>query len=280
MSGDAEVPADQLRISVVVPSWRDADSLAVLLPKLAGMGGVAETIVVDASGDERSAEIARKCGAQILKCSAPNRGAQMNVGATFASGDGILFQHADTDLTAEQVEAIRQALRDPEIIGGAFHRRFDDRHPRLVWLERAGRYLTEHGGTLYGDQSIFVRREVFLRMQGFAQIPLMEDVEFSKRLRAAGKLAILDPPVSTSARRHLREGAWKATIQNGLFILLYKLGVSPTTLHRWYYSTQQISAASSNAARTTPSLALRANQAHGHAEAGEARRRTSPTRER
>ena len=225
-----------IRVSVVVPSWRDTDNLAVLLPKLASIPAVAQVIVVDASGDERSAQIAQSCGAQLFKCSAPNRGAQMNVGATFASGDVVIFHHADTDLSEQQVEAVRKALRDPQIVGGAFHRKFDQRHPRLRFLERAGRYLSENGGTLYGDQSIFVRREVFLRMQGFAQIPLMEDVEFSKRLRAAGKLAILDPPVSTSARRHVRKGAWKTTIQNGLFILLYKLGVSPVTLHRWYYS--------------------------------------------
>ena len=237
MSGGGAAPAHVPRISVVVPSWRDADSLAVLLPKLARIPAIAQTIVVDASGDERSAAIARDSGAQIFTCSAPNRGAQMNVGATFASGDAVIFHHADTELDAEHVEAVRAALRDPEIVGGAFHRKFDHRHPRLRFLERAGRYLSEHGGTLYGDQSIFVRRDVFLKMQGFAQLPLMEDVEFSKRLRAAGKLAILDPPVSTSARRHQKNGAWKTTIQNGLFILLYKLGVSPVTLHRWYYSS-------------------------------------------
>ena len=235
-SGAGVADAAGPRISVVVPSWRDADNLATLLPKLASIPAIAETIVVDASGDERSAEIARASGAQLLKCSAPNRGAQMNVGATFASGDAVIFQHADTEMTAAHVEAVRTALRDPAIVGGAFHRKFDERHPRLRFLERAGRYLSEHGGTLYGDQSIFVRRDVFLQMRGFAQIPLMEDVEFSKRLRATGKLAIVDPPVSTSARRHAQKGAWRTTIQNGLFIVLYKLGVSPATLHRWYYA--------------------------------------------
>jgi hypothetical protein len=63
----------------------------------------------------------------------------------------------------------------------------------------------------------------------------MEDVEFSGRLRAAGKIAVLDPPVASSARRHLRKGAWRTTFQNGLFIVLYNLGVSPHRLHRWYY---------------------------------------------
>ena len=251
MSDSGAAAAPELpRISIVVPSWRDADNLAVLLPKLASIPGIAQTIVVDASGDERSAQIARDCGAMLFKCSAPNRGAQMNVGATFASGDVVIFHHADTDLNAEQIASLQNAMRDPQIIGGAFHRKFDDRHRRLKFLEKAGRYLSEHGGTLYGDQSIFVRREVFLRMQGFAQIPLMEDVEFSKRLRAAGKLAILDPPVSTSARRHQRKGAWRTTIQNGLFIVLYKLGVSPVTLHRWYYESGNIPVAATDE-RTT-----------------------------
>jgi hypothetical protein len=69
----------------------------------------------------------------------------------------------------------------------------------------------------------------------------MEDVEFSRRLRAAGKIAVLDPPVHSSARRHLRKGAWRTSIQNGLFIVLYNLGVSPHRLHRWYYRAAESS---------------------------------------
>jgi hypothetical protein len=191
--------------------------------------------VVDASGDTASEEMARKHAATFLRSSPPNRGAQMNAGAAVATGDIVIFQHADTDLGQAHVSALAPALRDPETIGGAFYRKFDNRHPWLMWLERVARFLTRHGGTLYGDQSIFVRRDFFLRMHGFAEIPLMEDVEFSARLRAAGRIAVLDPPVGSSARRHLRKGAWATSIQNGLFILLYKLGVSPFRLHRWYY---------------------------------------------
>jgi hypothetical protein len=76
---------------------------------------------------------------------------------------------------------------------------------------------------------------MFLQLGGFLKIPLMEDVEFSRRLRAAGKTVVLDPPVRTSPRRHARRGAWRTSIQNGLFIVLYKFGVSPERLHRWYY---------------------------------------------
>ena len=230
-----EVPDSRLRISVVIPSWRDAENLQSLLPGLAAQERITETIVVDASGDEKAERIALASGARFLACPRPNRGEQMNLGAAASSGDVILFQHCDTCLENAHLEAIQRALADPNVVGGAFFRKFDGRHPRLMWLESVARFLTRRGGTLYGDQSIFVRREVFQRLGGFAKIPLMEDVEFSRRLRASGKIAVLDPPVASSARRHLRKGAWRTTIQNGLFIVLYNLGVSPHRLHRWYY---------------------------------------------
>jgi rSAM/selenodomain-associated transferase 2 len=234
----ADVPDSPLRISVVIPSWRDTENLSALLPSLATQERITETIVVDASGDGRAEQIALASGATFIPCSTPNRGQQMNLGAAASSGDAIVFQHCDTGLDDSHLEAIQVALADPRIVGGAFFRKFDGRHPRLMWLETVARFLTRHGGTLYGDQSIFVRRDVFEKLGGFAQIPLMEDVEFSRRLRGAGKIAVLDPPVASSARRHLKRGAWRTTIQNGLFIVLYNLGVSPHRLHRWYYGRE------------------------------------------
>jgi rSAM/selenodomain-associated transferase 2 len=235
VNGRAEGREGRLRISVVVPSWHDAENLETLLPALARRQGIAETIVVDASGDDTAERIALSSGATLISSSTPNRGEQMNLGAAAATGDVIVFQHSDTKLDESHLAAIQTALADPEVIGGAFFRKFDGRHPRLMWLESVARFLTSHGGTLYGDQSIFVRRDAFLKLGGFAKVPLMEDVEFSRRLRAAGKIAVLDPPVQSSARRHLRKGAWRTTIQNGLFIVLYNFGVSPHRLHRWYY---------------------------------------------
>jgi rSAM/selenodomain-associated transferase 2 len=235
VNGDPEDRDAHLRISVVVPSWRDAENLAVLLPALGRLDRVFETIVVDASAHPEVERIALSSGATFVASPLPNRGAQMNLGAAAATGDVIVFQHSDTDLEDAHVAAIETALSNPEIIGGAFFRKFDGRHPRLMWLESVARFLTRHGGTLYGDQSIFVRRDAFEKLGGFARIPLMEDVEFSRRLRGAGKIAVLDPPVQSSARRHLRKGAWRTSIQNGLFIVLYNLGVSPHRLHRWYY---------------------------------------------
>lgn len=238
MNGRAEGRDNRLRISVVIPSWRDPENLATLLPVLCRLDRITETIVVDASGTRESERIAVSCGATFIPAPAPNRGEQMNRGAEATTGDVIVFQHSDTALEDAHLAAIEAALSDPQIIGGAFFRKFDGRHPRLMWLESVARFLTRHGGTLYGDQSIFVRRDVFRALHGFAKIPLMEDVEFSRRLRAAGKVAVLDPPVQSSARRHLRKGAWRTSIQNGLFIVLYNLGVSPHRLHRWYYRAE------------------------------------------
>lgn len=225
----------RLRVSVIIPSWRDSDNLAVLLPMVARLPGVAETIVVEASSDARSEEVARACGARCLRCAKPNRGAQMNAGAAAATGDVFIFQHADTELSDAHLSSLSEAMRNGDVIGGAFHRQFDERHARLQWLDGFARYLARNGGTLYGDQSIFVRRETFQQLGGFAEIPLMEDMEFSRRLRAAGNAVVLDPPIRSSPRRHARQGSLRTSIQNGLFILLYKCGVSPVRLHRWYY---------------------------------------------
>lgn len=227
-------------VSLIIPTWHDAENLAALLPGLTRDNRLHEIIVVDASGDAAAGEIAQRYGARFAPSSAPNRGMQMNQGASLATGEVLVFQHADTELEAAHLSAIDAALLDERIVGGAFYRKFDQRHPLLQPLEKIARWMSRNGGTLYGDQTIFVRREVFTELGGFAEIPLMEDVEFSPRLRRAGKVALLDPPVRSSARHHERKGAWRTTIQNGAFLLLYKFGVQPRTLHRWYYGAQGI----------------------------------------
>jgi len=224
-----------LRLSVIVPAWNDYANLARLLPELVTLNALHEVIVADASPHPATADAARITGVIYLPAPQPNRGAQMNLAAENATGDALIFHHADSILTAAHVAAIEQALRNPEIIGGAFYRKFDGRHPHLRWFEAAGRFLTRHGGSFFGDQSVFVRRETFRALGGFAPIPLMEDMEFSRRLRRAGQVAVLDPPLQSSTRRHLGRGPWRTSLQNGLFIVLYKCGLSPAHLHRWYY---------------------------------------------
>ncbi|MBA3543338.1 MAG: TIGR04283 family arsenosugar biosynthesis glycosyltransferase [Chthoniobacterales bacterium] len=227
-----------LRLSVIVPSWKDHANLVRTIPALVELNALHEVIVVDASPNTATAEAVTAAGALYLRATQPNRGAQMNLAAESARGEVLIFHHADSIMTAAHVAAIQQALRDPAVIGGAFYRKFDARHPRLLWLETVARFFTRHGGSFFGDQSVFVRQETFRALGGFAPIPLMEDMEFSRRLRRAGRVTVLDPPLESSTRRHLRRGAWRTSLQNGLFILLYKCGLSPRHLHRWYYREQ------------------------------------------
>lgn len=222
-------------LSIVIPCWNDARALRSLFSQLRGLRGASNVIVADASPGEACQTAAAEFGAHFVKCPHANRGSQMNAGARVAASKVLLFQHADTELTQAHLDALHTALQDPDLIGGAFHRKFDRRHAWLQWLEPLGRYLGGRGGTLYGDQSIFVRTKTFQQLGGFAEIPLMEDMEFSKRLRASGRTALLDPPISSSPRHHQSRGAILTSIRNGALILLYRYGVSPTTLHRWYY---------------------------------------------
>ena len=151
------------------------------------------------------------------------------------AGEILLFHHADTELTDEHLASLRAAMADPDVGGGAFRRHFDERHPWLRWLEPWEALRCRLGGPLFGDQSIFVRRAEFEALGGYADLPLMEDVEFSIRLRRRCRLRLLAPAIRSSPRKHLEQGRWRTTLTNALFLLLYTCGFAPSRLHAWYY---------------------------------------------
>jgi rSAM/selenodomain-associated transferase 2 len=159
----------------------------------------------------------------------------MNAGARHARGDVLLFLHADTRLPDGALEAIARALADPKVVGGRFDVRFDSPRPimRVVaWLMNRRSRLT---GIATGDQGIFVRRAVFEALGGYADIPLMEDIELSRRLKRRGRLAALPLRATTAARKWEREGAACTIALMWGLRLLYFVGASPARLHRWYY---------------------------------------------
>jgi rSAM/selenodomain-associated transferase 2 len=225
--------APSASIALVIPCWNDAEALRGLLATLQGLGGWHEVLV--AAVGEISHCRPPTADVRFVHCPQPNRGAQMNAGARLATSDALLFHHADTELTQPHLDALAVALTDRETIGGAFHRKYDGRHRGFAWIEPLARAWNARGGTLYGDQSIFVRRDAFTQLGGFPEIPLMEDVEFSRRLRRAGRTVLLDPPIATSARHHRRRGPWRTTARNATMLLLHRCGVCPHRLHRWYY---------------------------------------------
>ncbi len=225
-------------VTLIVPVWGDDALLVDLLNRLPFPATPVEWVVASVEPSETLMELERKGKIRLVVCCKPSRGAQMNAGATEARGSLLCFHHADSKLGPEHLGALAAAAKNLRIVGGAFHRQFDDRRFWMKCWERLVRRLSAAAGPLFGDQSIFVKADIFQQMGGFADIPLMEDVEFSRRLRRMGRITLLDPPVWSSPRRFRRLGNLRTLLLNVAFIFLFYVRVSPHTLHRWYYSAR------------------------------------------
>ncbi len=194
-----------------------------------------EVIIADASPDDRCASVAREFAAIHVRSPRPNRGAQMNAGAAVATGELLLFHHVDVPITPGHCRAARVSGARSQFSAAAFYREFDSAHARRRWLEKFVRLYNRCGGALYGDQSLCIRRDAFYKHGGFRDMALMEDVEFTRRLRRNGGIELLDPPVQPSARRHRNRGSLRTSLFNLWIMAAFRVGVSPDTLHRWYY---------------------------------------------
>jgi glycosyltransferase involved in cell wall biosynthesis len=226
-------------ISIIVPVWGDDELVVKLVNGLLGnprpcpelVEGLFEWVIVAVRPTEALKELERHGAIRLISCDEPSRGRQQNLGARAARGELFCFHHSDSELRPEHVAALARAARNDAIVGGAFHRRFHP--PRMLWREPLVRCINRLGGPLFGDQTLYVKSAVFQKLGGFADIPLMEDVEFSRRLRRAGRVELLDPPLWSPPRG---EGTWKTAIRNSTLIALFYLGVDPRALHRWYYA--------------------------------------------
>ncbi len=225
-------------LSVVIPTVNEAAALGRLLPDLARTCPGAEVIVVDGCSTDGTADVVRQFpGVRFIEASR-GRARQMNAGARIAGGSTLLFLHADTTLPSDAPQAIADALRAPGVVGGRFDVRFDN--PRAIFaliaamMNRRSR-LT---GICTGDQALFVRRQTFDELRGYADIPLMEDVELSRRLKGRGRVACLGQRVTTSARKWEQEGVLRTITLMWTLRFLYWIGVEPARLHRLYYGSR------------------------------------------
>jgi rSAM/selenodomain-associated transferase 2 len=215
-------------VSVVIPTLDEEQRLP---SAIRSVRADAEVIVVDGGSGDATREVAAREGARVLE--APRgRGRQLDQGARAATGEWLLFLHADTRLEAGWAEAL--ATLPADVVGGAFRFAVDSPRAAFRVVERAVRLRLRLFALPYGDQGLFVRREVYARIGGVPHLPLMEDVAFVARLRRAGRLAF--PPVRafTSARRWDRYGIVGTTLRNWSLLALYAAGQSPERLARRY----------------------------------------------
>jgi rSAM/selenodomain-associated transferase 2 len=213
--------------------YRDADALARTLAHTDFAD--CEVIVAATADDRESLTPIRSRRPDVIWIESPRgRARQMNAGAAHAHGTWILFLHADTRLPRGWQEPVAGAARDERSVGGCFRFALDSPAPMARAIEAGVRLRVAICGLPYGDQGLFVRRDVFERLGGYADIPLMEDVEFVRRLRACGRLVRAAIPAVTSARRWERDGWIRRSAGNVLLLAAYFAGVGPTRLWRLY----------------------------------------------
>jgi len=219
-------------ISVIIPVLNEANTISSLLERLVDTDNV-EIIVVDGGSQDETVTVARSHNVQVIS-TPPGRACQMNVGAARATGDILLFLHADTRLPVNFDSLVRQGLKEPKTIAGAFELRIDAQQFGLRLIERLVNWRSRFFSMPYGDQAIFLKATIFHDIGGFPNLPIMEDFEFIRRLQPLGKITIVPASVLTSGRRWQRLGILKTTLINQLIILGYFLGVTPDKLVRWY----------------------------------------------
>ena len=222
-----------IRFSVIIPAFNAGGSLAKCIASIRSAEGDMEIIVVDGGSDDQTRIIAQ-VEKTVVCHTEKNRGMQLNLGARTATGNVLIFLHADTQLPSNAFEVIRDKFQDPRVQVGTFMMRFDDGH----WLLNLYSSLTRFDSlwTSFGDQGIVTRGYLFKSLGGFSEWPLFEDVDFLRKVREKTKVYSLPAEVTTSADKFLKQGIVKHQLCNGALILKYLVGVSPEKLYRQYYS--------------------------------------------
>lgn len=223
-------------VSIIVPVLNEPGIINRTIEHLisASAGFNTEIIIVD--GDPAGSTIKDVYSREVITIThSPGRGPQMNAGAAVAKGSVLLFLHADTRLPAGAIGDVIKVCSQPTIAGGAFSLGIDSGKQiyRLIetWANIRSRLLR----IPYGDQAIFIKKNIFINIGGFAMIPLMEDIEIMKRMQHNGlKIKLIDKAVTTSARRWEKEGLIYCIIRNNMLSGLFHTGVKASTLNRHY----------------------------------------------
>ncbi|GJL61071.1 MAG: glycosyl transferase [Nitrospirales bacterium] len=226
-------------IAVIIPVLNEQKVLPDLLLGLLPLG-FEEIIVVDGGSRDGTMDVARKMlestsGSRYrIISSSCGRASQMNAGAALANSDILVFLHADTQLPDNARQLVAGTMADPQCVGGRFDVRFPQDTGYAWMVSRLMNLRSRWSGISTGDQTIFVRRSVFEKLGGFANIPLMEDIEFSRRLKRVGTIASLRARVITSFRRWEQHGPLRTIVRMWTLRAWYWLGWDPRRLQQYY----------------------------------------------
>jgi rSAM/selenodomain-associated transferase 2 len=224
------------RFSIIIPVLHESEIINTLLASLQHLKTEEpfEIIVVDGSPTQDTLRVISDI--TIKKYSSrQGRGRQMNEGATHASGEILVFLHADTFLPTNALLLIQQTLQNKRFVGGAFTLKIQSKMPLLKMIAFLSTFRSQITRAPYGDQVIFLRKSYFDEIGGYQDIPLMEDVELMRRIKKKkGPIIILPHPVTTSARRWDAEGILYTLLRDNIIIFLYWCGMSAEKLAKFY----------------------------------------------
>lgn len=220
-------------ITVVIPALNEEQVIGRSVHSAVSAGAI-EVIVSDGGSRDHTIERATEAGASAVVRSLPGRGVQMNSAAHLATGQFILFLHADNELPKQ---ALQQICVHEEAAWGAFQQQIDSRRKVYRLIEWGNDLRIRWRKVPFGDQGMFVRRSLFEELGGFAEIPLMEDVELSHRLRNIQAPVLLQGPLQISARRWEEKGVLRQTLTNWMIQLAYYSGISAEQLAHKYYGS-------------------------------------------
>jgi len=231
-----------MSISVIIPTLNEEQTIMATLAHTAALG-FDELIVVDGGSLDQTPVLVESyrqrtqspAQSPVRLVTAPyGRARQMNEGAKASRGEILLFLHADTQLPGNAKTMIDTTLADQRMVGGRFDVRFDRPSMWGTIISRMMNWRSRLSGIATGDQALFVRRPIFEQMGGFADMPVMEDIDFSRRLKRKGATVALTATVTTSFRRWERHGPLRTIFLMWALRFLYWIGISPSHLVEWY----------------------------------------------
>lgn len=205
------------------------------LSNLEALTGDFEAIIVDGGSSDKTIDLICETSLDTRLIKSKNgRAQQLNQGASTAKGDTLLFLHADCTLPKNAVKKVENALAENKYVGGGFSLALDDQALIYKLIAYFSNLRVRYFGHFFGDQAIFIRREVFRELGGFRDLELMEDMDFSQRVKKRGRMVQLPTKVISSARRWKKNGVWRTIWLMQKIKLLYFLGVNPSSLKGMY----------------------------------------------
>ena len=223
------------KVSIIIPTINEANNLPLLLSDLSIIQKKGEILIVDCGSEDRTIDVANINGAKVYKSKERNRGLQMNIGAKNSKEEWLIFLHADTRLNHDWLEKISSVLKGNK--NHIYYFKFKINNKRIIYrvLEILVNFRSKYLKQPYGDQGLIIHRSIYLKNNGFRKIPLMEDLDFLRRLNNKKDLKQLNLPIYISSRKWENSNIFLQAIKNWNFRRRWFKGESAKSIYSDYY---------------------------------------------